>query len=261
MSDESEWKVPRRLIDPRLDALGWRRPSASVPSTGPHRTEEHETSDGPADYALLDGPNVVGVVEAKHLTVGPQNVLTQSERYSKGLLRHRGCREHGTGYGAPFIYSTKGEVTWFGDVRHPLNRSRKDAGLQTPNALRELLAHDFDGAGARRRGMPNGNPRLRDFQRNANTAIEKAIADRQRATLVAMATGTGKTFTTVNQVSRLLKSGVAKRILFPADRPPNMLSGGLLAPHTADEGAAAMVACREDGEEITATRRPRRASA
>ena len=36
--------------------------------------------------------------------------------------------------------------------------------------------------------------------------------------LVAMATGTGKTFTTVNQVYRLMKSGVAQRILFLVDR-------------------------------------------
>ena len=36
--------------------------------------------------------------------------------------------------------------------------------------------------------------------------------------LVAMATGTGKTFTIVNQIYRLMKSGVAKRILFLVDR-------------------------------------------
>jgi type I restriction enzyme R subunit len=36
--------------------------------------------------------------------------------------------------------------------------------------------------------------------------------------LVAMATGTGKTFTTVNQIYRLMKSGVAKRVLFLVDR-------------------------------------------
>src|SRR5438132_1403053 len=36
--------------------------------------------------------------------------------------------------------------------------------------------------------------------------------------LVAMATGTGKTFMTVNEVYRLMKSGVARRILFLVDR-------------------------------------------
>ena len=33
-----------------------------------------------------------------------------------------------------------------------------------------------------------------------------------------MATGTGKTFTLVNEVHRLMKSGVAKRVLFLVDR-------------------------------------------
>src|SRR5450756_319300 len=36
--------------------------------------------------------------------------------------------------------------------------------------------------------------------------------------LVAMATGTGKTFTMVNEVYRLMKSGVGQRILFLVDR-------------------------------------------
>src|SRR3712207_8926901 len=36
--------------------------------------------------------------------------------------------------------------------------------------------------------------------------------------LQAMATGTGKTFVTVNQVYRLMKSQVAKRVLFLVDR-------------------------------------------
>src|SRR5207253_2786674 len=56
------------------------------------------------------------------------------------------------------------------------------------------------------------------YQIDANAAVEKAIAERKRQMLVAMATGTGKTFTTVNQVYRLMKSGVAKRILFLVDR-------------------------------------------
>ena len=35
---------------------------------------------------------------------------------------------------------------------------------------------------------------------------------------MAMATGTGKTFTLVNQIYRLMKSGVAQRVLFLVDR-------------------------------------------
>ena len=66
--------------------------------------------------------------------------------------------------------------------------------------------------------MPNDHPLLRPYQFEANTAVEQAIAERKRQMLLAMATGTGKTYTMVNQVYRLMKSGVAKRILFLVDR-------------------------------------------
>lgn len=36
--------------------------------------------------------------------------------------------------------------------------------------------------------------------------------------LVAMATGTGKTFTLVHEIYRLMKAGVARRVLFLVDR-------------------------------------------
>src|SRR5207249_9871353 len=52
----------------------------------------------------------------------------------------------------------------------------------------------------------------------ANAATEDAIAKRKRHMLLAMATGTGKTFTMVNQIYRLMEAGVAKRILFLVDR-------------------------------------------
>ena len=38
-----------------------------------------------ADYALVVDGQLLGVVEAKKVTLGPQNVLTQAERYSKGI--------------------------------------------------------------------------------------------------------------------------------------------------------------------------------
>ncbi|MBV9949764.1 MAG: hypothetical protein JOZ69_23180, partial [Myxococcales bacterium] len=74
-STDSERKTRKRRIDPKLDAAGWRLAGGqSTPSA--FRSEEEETDAGPADYALwLDG-RVVGVVEAKKFTVGPQNVLT-----------------------------------------------------------------------------------------------------------------------------------------------------------------------------------------
>jgi type I restriction enzyme R subunit len=56
------------------------------------------------------------------------------------------------------------------------------------------------------------------FQIEAISAIEQAILSRKRHMMVAMATGTGKTFTIFNLIYRLMKSGYAKRILFLVDR-------------------------------------------
>jgi type I restriction enzyme R subunit len=170
MTDESERKTRRQRIDPKLDAAGW-----LLRGRAARRTEEEETSNGPADYALWLDKKIVGVVEAKKVTLGPQNVLTQAERYARGLRKESFDFE---GLRCPFLYSTNGEVIWFHDVRHPLSRSRRVSRFHTPTALQELLGQDFDAASEKLLALPNGGNRLRPYQRDANAAVEKAIADR-----------------------------------------------------------------------------------
>jgi type I restriction enzyme R subunit len=219
MHPHSEGQTRKQLIDPELRAAGWK----VVPfNEGKPLTEynlcaikEYLTANGPADYALCVNGRILGIVEAKKLTLGPQNVLTQAERYSKGLTD---SAFNFQGYRVPFLYSTNGEVIWHSDIRHPLNRSRQIAHFHTPNALIELMEQSFDSACAGLLNMPNDNVKTRPYQREANEAIEKAIANRKQRMLVAMATGTGKTYVMVNETYRLMKSGVAKRILFLVDR-------------------------------------------
>ena len=202
-----------------LAAAGWRvvpfnehTPLASLKRCA---VEEYPTDNGPADYALCDGGQVVGIVEAKKLTLGPQNVLSQAERYSKGL---KSGPLNFSGFHVPFLYSTNGEVIWHHDVRHPLNRSRQVAKFHTPEALAEWVDRDFAGACDALIATPNARPKIRPYQRDANEAMERAIADRKRQMLIAMATGTGKTFMIVNEIYRLMKAGVGRRILFLVDR-------------------------------------------
>ena len=213
---ESERRTRKLRIDPRLDGAGWKLPKDGVrPLREPYRTEEHETTNGPADYALwLDG-HVVGVVEAKKISRSPQGVLTQAERYARGVS---GGPYNFDGLRAPFLYSTNGEVLWFHDVRHAQSRSRRICGFHTPNALRELLGRDIDAGCATLAASPSDHPWLRPYQREAHTAVELAIAERRRQMLLAMATGTGKTVTLVSQIYRLMKAGVARRVLFLVDR-------------------------------------------
>ena len=76
------------MIDPKLKAAGWKvvpfSPDMSLDSLDGCAIEEFETANGPADYALCMNGQILGVVEAKKLTLGLQSVLTQAERYSKG---------------------------------------------------------------------------------------------------------------------------------------------------------------------------------
>jgi type I restriction enzyme, R subunit len=216
---ESEKETRWKRVDPLLKAAGWTlvnfKEGLDFTKLTHHAIREFPTSNGPADYVLVVDGQILGIVEAKKVTLGPQNVLTQAERYSKGAVDGP---VNVRGYRVPSLYSTNGEVIWFHDVRHKLNRSRPIARFHQPAALAEMFVRDFEDECRRLREVPNDHPRLRPYQIEADTAIERAIADRKRQMLVAMATGTGKTFTMVNEVYRLMKSGVGKRILFLVDR-------------------------------------------
>jgi type I restriction enzyme R subunit len=99
---ENERRTRKQRVDPRLRAWGWeivpfdeKKPLSKYTK---HAIEEYPTSNGPADYALVVDGEVIGVVEAKKVTLGPQNVLTQAERYSKGIT---GTKHSYGEYGVP----------------------------------------------------------------------------------------------------------------------------------------------------------------
>jgi len=215
----SEWLTRKLLIDGKLKAAGWKvapfAPEKPLVLYDKYAIEEFPTANGPADYALCLGGQIVGIVEAKKLTLGPQNVLSQAERYSKGYPQP--ALQAGE-FGVPLLYSTNGEVIWHHDVRNPLNRSRQITNFHTPEAVSEIMRTDFDAALALLKVLPEKQTKLRPYQKEANNAIEQAIGARKRTMLVAMATGTGKTYMMVNEIYRLMKSGVARRVLFLVDR-------------------------------------------
>lgn len=219
MSVESERRTRKDRIDPLLTSAGWRvlpyREDMLQLPKNDSALEEYPTSNGPVDYALSLEKRLIGVVEAKKLTVGPDGVLTQAARYSRGLART--AYQLPDGHHVPFLYSTNGELIRFHDVRHTLNRSREISGFHRSDALQEMLSRDFE-ADLDRLGSIPMNHRMRPYQVEATEAVERAISQRRRKMLLTMATGTGKTMTTVHQVYRLMKAGVARRVLFLVDR-------------------------------------------
>jgi len=220
MSQESESKTRKQRINTKLKSLNWQivkyRDGLDTSALQCHAVEEYPTANGPADYALFVKGRLLGVVEAKKVAVGAQNVLEQAKRYSRGVFNGIG---NWRGYRVPFLYSTNGENIYFLDVRGELNIFREIASFHTADALTEMFEHDQAASYTR---LQNTRieliERLRPYQEKAIAATESAIVKGKRAMLVAMATGTGKTFLTVAQIYRLLEAKVAKRILFLVDR-------------------------------------------
>ncbi|MEG3850282.1 DEAD/DEAH box helicase family protein [Microcoleus sp. herbarium19] len=220
MSQESESKTRKQRINTKLKPLNWQiikyRDGLDTSALQCHAVEEYPTANGPADYALFVKGRLLGVVEAKKVAVGAQNVLEQAKRYSRGVFNGIG---NWRGYRVPFLYSTNGENIYFLDVRGEQNIFREIASFHTADALTEMFDRDQAASYTRLQNSPiELIERLRPYQEKAIAATESAIVKGKRAMLVAMATGTGKTFLTVAQIYRLLEAKVAKRILFLVDR-------------------------------------------
>lgn len=221
MNNELEWQTRRDRINKKLKALSpaWSiikyYGDLDITTLNHHAVEEYPTANGPADYALFVKGKLLGIIEAKKVKVGPQNVLEQAKRYSKGAFGGPG---NWGGYRVPFLYATNGEIIWFIDIRNEKNISRKITNFHTSYALEEFFNDNKSDGYEWLKDNPIEIERLRYFQKEAIAATEAAIIRGKRAMLLAMATGTGKTFTTVAQIYHLLESKTARRILFLVDR-------------------------------------------
>ena len=216
-ADINEAQTRKAFIDKALKQAGWGpilpyRPDLRYDHGS---LEEFPTANGPADYVLFHQGIPLACVEGKKVGIGPQNVLQQAKRYARAF--EGGPHSFGE-YRLPFVYSTNGKIFWFQDVRDTQNLSREVAAFHTPQALLEMLARDEAASREWLEEHEIDPTTLWPFQVKAVGAMEQALRNRRRNMLVAMATGTGKTFTIVNLIYRLMKSGYAKRILFLVDR-------------------------------------------
>lgn len=216
---ESEAKTRKLRIDTQLTKNGWEIApfdnSLNYNKLTNHAIEEFPTNNGPADYALFVKGKLLGIVEAKKVAVGAQNVLEQAKRYSIDCEKTFGNWRQ---FKVPFLYSSNGTQIFFADVRDEKYYERELVEFHTPGALEEFFNRDLISSKAWFLKNPNKIERLRPYQKEAIAAVENGVTDNKRRMMLAMATGTGKTFTTVCLAYRLIKSGYAKRILFLVDR-------------------------------------------
>ncbi len=208
----------RQQIDQKLEGAGWviqdmKQLNLSA-GTGV-AVREFPTDTGPADYVLFIDRHAVGVIEAKRDSAGENLTATESqtERYATANLKWRQGNTP-----LRFLFEATGQIIRFTDNLDPAPRSREIFHFFKPQTLAGWLAQPET---LRRRlvdampPLPERN--LRDCQTRAVTGLEASLAQNKPRALVHMATGAGKTFTSITAVYRLLKFGGAKRILFLVD--------------------------------------------
>jgi type I restriction enzyme R subunit len=242
---KSEEKA-RQNIDRLLTAAGWS--VQDVAQADIHaargvaiREFPLSTGHGIADYLLyLDG-KAAGVIEAKKEGATLTGVEIQSGRYSVGLPPSLPAWMRPL----PFLYESTGLETHFTNALDPEPRARNVFAFHRPETLADWLRGVpqptvvlSDGAAPgslasvnyapetflhRIRAMPPlvtewGDFKLWPAQITAIRNLEASLAQNKPRALIQMATGSGKTFTAISFIYRLIKFAGARRVLFLVDR-------------------------------------------
>jgi type I restriction enzyme R subunit len=229
MPETPEQKA-RREIDAQLLASGWIvQDRADVDLTAGRGIAVREFPMKPgfgfADYLLYVDRKALGAVEAK-----AEGTLTgveaQSAKYAAGLPDNLPAHRRPL----PFLFESNGSVTFLTNGLDPKPRSRKVFSFPRPESFAEWLTQNFQLRGRLAQMPPVDETGLWKVQAQAIKGLEASLAKADPRALIQMATGSGKTFTAVNEAYRLLKFAGAKRILFLVDR-------GNLGKQTEDEFA------------------------
>ena len=209
-------QIARDKIDAALLQSGWiiqDKSRINLSASMGIAVREYQTDIGPADYILFADKKPVGVIEAKREEEAERLTIheDQSENYANAKLKYLNNQP------LPFVYESTGEITRFTDCRDPKPRSRAVFSFHRPETFASWLQQE-QSLRARLHNIPalpvDG---LRDCQVNAITNLEASFKDARPKALIQMATGSGKTFTAITFIYRLLKFAKAKRILFLVD--------------------------------------------
>ena len=215
MNQNPEQKA-RDQIDAALIQAGWLiqdKNKLNLSAGTGIAVREYQTDIGPADYALFVNKRAVGIIEAKRAEEGVRLTAheDQSEGYASAKLKYLNNEK------LPFVYESTGELTRFTDFRDPKPRSRPVFSFHRPETFAEWLAQEKS---LRKRlldipALPVSG--LRDCQITAINNLEQSFKDARPKALIQMATGSGKTFTAITFIYRLLKFAKARRVLFLVD--------------------------------------------
>ncbi|MDW8279475.1 MAG: DEAD/DEAH box helicase family protein [Anaerolineales bacterium] len=205
----SEDQTRKQLIDPQLERAGWylrdhSRVRIEIPVDGYNK----EPWNGVTDYCLYrENGDVLAVVEAKKTAVDVKLAEAQLEHYVREIEKHQSFR--------PFGFLANGREIHFVDVGYAPRR--EVAGFFTRDDLENLLY-------LRQHAQPLGSLNIntdivdRSYQHEAIRRVCETLEQGKRRALIVMATGTGKTRTTMALIDLFLRANQARRVLFVADR-------------------------------------------
>ena len=205
----------RNDIDRKLNDSGWIVQEKSRIDWNASRgiaVKEYMTDVGPADYVLFVDKRPVGIIEAKRDEEGHRLTVVedQSSEYAASKLKYLNNDP------LPFVYESTGKLTRFTDQRDPNPRSKPVFSFLRPETFEEWLRKKP--LRERLLEIPElPTERLRDCQIIAISNLERSFKENRPRALVQMATGSGKTYTAITFIYRLLKFADARKVLFLVD--------------------------------------------
>ncbi|MFY7938320.1 MAG: DEAD/DEAH box helicase family protein [Flavobacterium sp.] len=217
MINQNPEQIARDNIDKQLNACGWLiqdKKRLNLSAGIGVAVREYSTEVGPADYVLFVNQKPVGIIEAKREEEGVKFSIHESqvEEYANAKLKLI------DNLPLPFLYLGTGAITKFTDTRDPNPRYREIFTFHRPETLAKWIRKDISLRTRMSENLPELDPSgLRECQIDAISNLETSFKKNRPKALVQMATGSGKTFTAITSVYRLLKHVKAERILFLVD--------------------------------------------
>ncbi|MCI0540987.1 MAG: DEAD/DEAH box helicase family protein [Verrucomicrobiales bacterium] len=223
MSRQDSEADARILIDALLRQAGWDPANKSQVRTEtvaagslelrdamPGTAADSTNDDRRTDYVLLSSSGrPLAVVEAKRSRIDPYTAKQRTLPMAKWV-------------GAPFIFLSNGELTYFWD--HTNDDARIVSSFYSRRDLERLLCLRKEAKPLATLQIPNdyirvGEPRLvRRYQKEVLRALDQAVELGKRRFLIELPTGTGKTDVICLHAKRMFKAGRAERLLFLVDR-------------------------------------------
>ena len=220
----NEAETRAKLIDPAIHARGWTedliRREESAGAVEIVEGKPRKRSKGRVDYTLRvkvtpdAQPVALALIEAKAENLPPGHGLEQAKAYAASKRLN-----------VPFVLSTNGHLFVMYDRFSGLtSQPRPLAEFPTPAELRTAYEKGMGFSLANPVAKPlltrytGGEATRRYYQDAAIRAVLEKIAQGDKRALLALATGSGKTFIAVNLLKRIADAGQLRRALFLCDR-------------------------------------------